>query len=42
MSRTVSTSPLIFDMTVVCTPDPDLLQSGAVAQGVLPADTVNK
>ena len=29
-------------MTVVCTPDPDLLQPGAVAQGVLPADTVNK
>ena len=42
VSRTVSTSPLTLDMTVVCTPDPDLLQPGAVAQGVLPADTVNK
>ena len=29
-------------MTVVCTPDPDLLQPEAVAQEVLPADTVNK
>ena len=42
VSRTVSTSPLTLDMTVVCTPDPDLLQPGAVAQELLPADTVNK
>ena len=41
VSRTVSTSPLMLDMTVVCTPDPDLLQPGAVAQEVLTADTVN-
>ena len=39
---TVSTSPLTLDMTVVCTPNPDLLQPEAVAQEVLPADTVNK
>ena len=32
VARTVSTSPLRLDMTVVCTPDPDLLQPGAVAQ----------
>ena len=42
VSRTVSTSPLTLDMTVVCTPDPDILQPGVVAQGVLPADTVNR
>ena len=42
VSRTVSTSPLTLDMTVVCSPDPDLLQPGAVAQEVLPADTINK
>ena len=42
VSRTVSTSPLMLDMTVVCTPDRDLLQPGAVTQGVLPADTINK
>ena len=42
VSRTVSTSLLTLDMTVVCTPDHELLQLGAVAQGVLPADTVNK
>ena len=42
VSRTVSTSPLTLDMTVVCTPDTDILQPGVVAQGVLPIDTVNK
>ena len=42
VSRTVSTSHLTLGMTVVCTPVPDLLQLGAVSQGVLPADTVNK
>ena len=42
VSRTVSTSPLTLDMTVMCTPDPEILQPGAVAQGVLPADTMNK
>ena len=39
---TVSTSHLTLDMTVACTPDPDLLQPEVVAQEVLPADTVNK
>ena len=29
-------------MTVVCTPDPDRLQSEVRAQKVLPADTVNE
>ena len=33
---TVSTSPLTLDMTVVCTPDPELLHPEAVAQEVLP------
>ena len=42
VSRTVSTSPLTLDMTVMCTPDAEILQPGAVAQGVLPAYTVNK
>ena len=42
VSRTVSSSPLTLDMTVVCTPDPDLLQPDVLAQKVLPADTVNK
>ena len=42
VSRTVSTSPLMLDMTVVCTPDTDILQPGVVAQGVLPIDTVIK
>ena len=42
VSRTVSTSPLTLDMTVVCTPDPDLLQWEAVAQELLPAYTVNR
>ena len=42
VSRTVSTSPLTLYMTVVCTPDPDPLQPGEVAQELLPADTVNK
>ena len=42
VSRIVSSSPLTLDMTVVCTPDPDLLQPEAVTQKVLPADTVNE
>ena len=40
VSRTVSTSPLTLDMTVMCTLEPEILQPGAVAQGVLPADTM--
>ena len=40
VSRTVSTSPLTLDLTVSCTPETDILQPGAAAQGVLPPDTV--
>ena len=40
VSRTVSTSPLMFDLTVMCTPDTEILQPGAAAQGVLPPGTV--
>ena len=40
MSRTVSTSPLTLDMTVMCTPEAEILQPEAAAQGVLPQDTV--
>ena len=36
----VSTSPLTLDMTVMCTPEPGILQPGAAAQGVLPPETV--
>ena len=42
VSMTVSSSPLTVDMTVVCTPDPDLLQPKVRAQKVLLTDTVNK
>ena len=40
VSRTVSTSPLTLDMTVMCTPEAEILQPGAAVQGVLPQDTV--
>ena len=40
VSRTVSTSPLTLDMTVMCTPEAEILHLGAAAQGVLPQDTV--
>ena len=40
VSRTVSTSPLALDMTVMCTPEAEILQPEAAAQGVLPQDTV--
>ena len=33
VSRTVSTSPLTLDMTVMCTPEAEILQPGAAAQG---------
>ena len=36
VSRTVSTSPLALDMTVVCTPDPDILQLGWLLKGYCP------
>ena len=39
VSRTVSTSPLTLDLTVSCTPETDILQPGAAAQGVLPPGT---
>ena len=42
VSRTVSSSLLTLDMTVVCTPDPDRLQPEVRSQKVLPADTVNE
>ena len=42
VSRTVSSSPITLDMTVVCTPDPDHLQPEVRSQKVLPADTVNE
>ena len=42
VSRTVSTSPLTLDMTVVCIPEPEILQTRADPQGTLPLDTVNK
>ena len=42
VSRTVSTSPLTLDMTVVCIPEPGILQPWAASHGALPPDTVNK
>ena len=42
VSRTVSTSPLALDMTVMCIPEPEILQPMAVTQGALSPDTVNK
>ena len=39
VSRTVSTS-LTLDMTVMCSPEPEILQPGVAAQGVPPPDTV--
>ena len=39
VSRTVSTSPLTLDLMVSCTPETDILQPGAAAQGVLPTST---
>ena len=41
VSRTVFTSALTLDMTVMCTPEPEILQPRAATQGALPADTVN-
>ena len=35
-------SPLTLDITVMCIPEPEILQQMAVTQGVLPPDTVNK
>ena len=40
VSRTVSTSPLTLDMTVMCTPEGEILHPAAAAHGVLPQDTV--
>ena len=40
VSRTVSTSPLTLDLTVMCTPGTEVLQPGAAAQGVLPPGTM--
>ena len=40
VSRTVSTSPLVLDLTVMCTPGTEVLQPGAAAQGVLPPGTM--
>ena len=40
VSRTVSTSPLTLDLTVMCTPGTEVLQPGAAAQGVLLPGTV--
>ena len=40
VSRTVSTSPLTLDLTVMCTPGTEVLRPGAAAQGVLPPGTV--
>ena len=42
VSRTVSTSPLTLDMTVMYIPEPEILQPMAVTQWALPPDTVNK
>ena len=42
VSRTVSTSPLMLDMIVVCIPEIDILQPNAATPGALPPDTVNK
>ena len=39
MYRIVLTSPLTFDMTVVCTPDPDLLPADTVNESVTGFDT---
>ena len=40
VSRTVYTSPLALDLTVMCTPGAMVLQLGASAQVALPPDTV--
>ena len=40
VSRTVSTSPLMLDLTVMCTPGVEVLQPGASTQVVLPPATV--
>ena len=40
VSRTVSTSPLTLDLTVMCAPGTGVLRPGAAAQGVLPPGTV--
>ena len=40
VSRTVSASPLMIDMTVVCTPVPDPVQPGVVAHELPPTKTV--
>ena len=42
VSRTVSTSPLTLDMTVICIPEPEILQPRAAPQGALSPDTINK
>ena len=42
VSRTVFISPLTLDMTVMCIPEPEILQPRAATQGALPPDTVNK
>ena len=39
VSRTVSTSPLTLDLTVMCTPGVEVLQPGASTQVVLPPAT---
>ena len=36
VSRTVCTSPLMLDLTVMCIPGTGVLRQGAAAQGVLP------
>ena len=40
VSRTLSTSPLTLDLTVMCTPGAEVLLPGAAAQWVLPPGTV--
>ena len=40
VSRTVSTSPLTLDLTVMCTPETEILQPRTTAQGVLPPGTI--
>ena len=40
VSRTVSTSSLMLDLTVMCAPGTEVVRPGAAAQGVLPPGTV--
>ena len=42
VSGTVSTSLLTLEMTVMCIPEPEIVQPKAATQGALPPDTINE